>query len=193
MKRMTATTAAIAFICSAVFAETHVVPSTRLTASGQTTTAMTRLDTMSTAQLWKCYKTRRASADSLKAKGEFEKSVEAFLIAAHCAEKLNRSDLAAWQLNNAAKHSIDQFKELTSYGNRMGTVERMKPGTKKAEYISECREVFDTHANVLTQAETYLRRARELAKASPHPTRDGYISSNLSYTSFVKDFIEKTL
>jgi hypothetical protein len=148
-----------------------------------------RLDTLGTARLWKEYRQARSRGTTLKDSGRYAESIYTLVIAARCAEKLERPDLAAWQLNNAAKHGIDAFKAITRYGETMAEIEAMKPGKAKVEAVSEVRQRFAEYLAELDRAEEYLLEAGLLNADTSCPERTRVIASNLRFIAFIRSFI----
>ncbi|MBD3345653.1 MAG: hypothetical protein GF401_11385 [Chitinivibrionales bacterium] len=197
--KLTTTTTIMAVAAGFVIARSGVKENTSVQQYAHTQTSIAEphgrrmeknpFENLSKKELWQYYREYRKDGNTLKDSGLYDASVVLLLGAAECAGKLDRRDLASWQMNNAAKHLIDKFKERTGYGHRMNTIESMKRGEEKQRYIDKTRDVLLGYIENLETAHEYLQEAAVLNEQLPDERRNRVISSNSKFISWVKSFV----
>ncbi|MBD3420865.1 MAG: hypothetical protein GF398_12165 [Chitinivibrionales bacterium] len=147
---------------------------------------------LSIGELWEKYRTSRQTAKQFEKQKAYDKAVGQYLLAAECAQQLEKPGIAAWQYNNAGKNAIDQFRKMTDYTQRMKSIESMEKGAEKIAYIKESRQKLEGNMGMLEQARTYLGDAHKADNADPEPGRKKIIESNLNFIKEITRFIEGT-
>jgi len=157
-----------------------------------------------TAILWNEYRAAKKSAfdsDSVDVK------IAHYFIAAEKAEKLERPDIQAWQLNNAGFAIIKWFKGETNYAETMKKIEDMEAGADKIDFINltkaAFKEAFKGIDNLTTidKAIEYIEEGKSIAVSGlgNESLEDFHAEfakivtkadSNLSFISWIKEFAE---
>jgi hypothetical protein len=139
--------------------------------------------------LWAAYNAAKAAAEEAKEDGDIETAIKELLRAANYAKKLNRPEIAAWQLNNIGYYSIQKFREVTDYDNRMAKLNSMKPGKQKEEYLNETMSLLKRNKSLLTSAKPHLKEAQEIDNKLEESNRTEVIKSNLEFIKWVENFL----
>jgi hypothetical protein len=117
-----------------------------------------------------------------------EQALVGFKAAADAASGLNRSDIAAWMLNNRAYASITWFKNA-GYRDAMSALEKMPASKEKPAAIAEAKAslamLFD---KISAQAIEDLAAA---AEASSDDNLQAVVDSNKGFLAWVTKFISK--
>ncbi|MBF0432328.1 MAG: hypothetical protein HQK83_13670 [Fibrobacteria bacterium] len=150
-----------------------------------TVTAPPELNGLSKAELWAKFKSSREKADSFKKSGNYSKSIQSLVFAAGCAVKLEEPGMASWQFNNAAKHSIDFFRQQSHYDEYVSNLNTMKPSEEKAKYIQVFHNKLKKEYSLLEAADYYLKKARALDQQEHDKKRESVIMSNQGFIASV--------
>ncbi len=141
--------------------------------------------------LWERYYLARSHSKQALSENDYPLAREHLLAAAKYAKVLNRDDIAAWQLNNMGYYAIQQFKKETNYQQRIKNIETMPLGYPKKAYISETKQIFKDHLNLLKKANNYLEEAYELDSQYNDDERTNKIYSNLKFVDWVFNFLRE--
>lgn len=151
----------------------------------------TLIDNRTVQQMWNDFYAAKNAADSARTEENYPLVKEYLKKAAFHAMEVSRNDIAAWQLNNIGYYSIEEFKNITDYDNRMRNIENMRQGPKKITYIKQTKELFKKHLPILLNATKFLEEAYELDKDFDDNDRSSKIYSNLTYIDWVRNFTKK--
>ena len=142
--------------------------------------------------LWDKYKKAKSNADAALAEGNIDKTVSELLKAADYAGKLNRPEIAAWQLNNIGFYLIQEFRRKTDYDNRMSELEEMKYGENKDKFLEETKNIIEQNMKLLENAQAQLNDADNLNNKlndENQNERAEKIKSNLDFIRWIKEFL----
>jgi hypothetical protein len=170
-------------------AEDDVRPERLAETSEKTATVVT--EGRSEAELWKAYNTAKARLQQAQDDADYETMVASLLDAAACAEALDRPGIAAWQYNNIGYYAIVEFKRVTDYQKRMDTLQEMKPGEEKRDYLHETRAILKKHMFLLEHGFMYLQKAETMESELNNSDRKAKIESNKQFIRWVQAFTEE--
>jgi len=145
-------------------------------------------ENLSDNELWEKYRDSRAKANIAHDNHLTELAVKHLLEASEYAQRLNRNDIAAWQLNNAGFYCIQKFRRLTSYDRRMTEIENMVFSEVKTIFINETKKIFNEHIYLLKDATIYLEKAYELDSSYDDASRTKSIYNNIKFVDWVRNF-----
>lgn len=148
------------------------------------------VDKLTNKELWDNYKSSRVEAEKFKDDGNFEQSITKLLLGAKCAKKLERPDIVSWQMNNAAKHCIDMYKDLTDYDNAMKKLMRMKYGDEKNIFRAKIQATCKENKLPLDMGLSYLKDASKYNRRKPDRNRASVIASNKQFINEMLAFID---
>ena len=143
------------------------------------------------AVLWIKYDSAKQLVDAAVLNDEHDSLMDALHLAAMYAMALQRTDIAAWQLNNIGYYSIEEFQKRTNYGKRMRQIETMPHDSSKIRYIEETRFILRSEMALLKNATRFLEKAYELNSNLDDPDRTQKIYSNLKFIDWIRNFIDK--
>ncbi len=146
----------------------------------------------SISELWRQYKSSKASANMYISESKLDSVVTYLSLAADAAYELNRKDIATWQLNNIGYHSINKFKKETDYDSRMQQLAMFKNLRKKGLFIEETKNVFRNNFDILSRAKKYLHNAQILDNELEPTDRTGIIKSNIEFIEWIENYISIT-
>jgi hypothetical protein len=144
---------------------------------------------------WADFKMAKAEAEEAKAGGDLETITGKLLVLADISTSLERPDISAWQYNNIAYYSIEEFKKKTDYANLMSKVESATDEKDKSALIDGAKKVIGENISILTTAKEYLEKARKLDEGLTVDRKDenrtNAISNNIGFIDWVNNFIMK--
>ena len=103
--------------------------------------------------------------------------------------ELERSGIAAWQYNNAAKHAIEYFYKKTDYERRIIKLNLMAYGSGKIAYLRQTKDLVRENWSILEEADDYLKKAARLNRKAPDSRRTSVIKSNRRFITQMRNFM----
>ena len=147
------------------------------------------IDTLLAENLWKKYLDVRSRSKEALINNDLDSCKLYLLEATECAKKLDRNDIAAWQLNNIGYYLIEDFKKKTDYANRMKEIESYPFGQEKLNYIQDTKILYNENIKQLYEIKKYLEEAYELDSEYDYSERTKIIYSNLKFVDWICNFI----
>lgn len=142
---------------------------------------------------WADFRQAKAEAEDAKQGGNLETITAKLLVVADISTALDRPDIAAWQYNNIAYYSIDEFKKKTDYANLMAKIEGSMDKKEKSDLIESAKKTLKGNISLLEKAKEYLEKAKGLDDSvsadKKDESRTNAISNNLNYVEWVQKFI----
>ena len=108
----------------------------------------------SSVDLWKQYAVLKGNTFS-----SLTMTADNHLKISEVAKKLERADIVAWNLNNAAYALINQFKLETDYDNNISAIANA-PKAKRVGLRQEFKVLLLSHNDTITMANGFLADAR---------------------------------
>jgi hypothetical protein len=157
-------------------------------ATAQTSPVLKEQSRKSISELWNIYKKAKSDANKALDSNDIETVVNNLALAGESAEQLGRMDIAAWQFNNIGHYSITEFKQRTSYDQRLQKMATMKAGNAKAGHQQATKDMFLKEFPLLEISAEYLVRAQIIDDFLEPSRRTDAIQSNLDYIEWIKNF-----
>ncbi len=145
---------------------------------------------LSQKKLWDSYNLVKAKIEEAENNDNLEDMSKFSHEAAIFANALQRSDIEAWQYNNAAYYLIKEFKERTDYQAKMDQLNSLKLNKEISDYRASIQKDFRQQSQLLSKAEGYLKKAKAIDSKLEKTDRTIIISNNLSFVDFVMGFLE---
>ena len=142
------------------------------------------------AILWKSYRSAKDIVKQAQSEKDYWKQTKYLLEAAVYAKALKRYDIEAWQYNNAGYALIEEFKEKTDYSVVMNKLNSLELRSEIEKYRKEARMQLSKEKELLSQADGYLVKAKEIDSKLEESSRTTTISSNISFVNEVLSFLE---
>jgi len=143
----------------------------------------------SISKLWKNYKLTKKKAKYFRSVNQLDSIIIYLTLAAEAAYELNRTDIAAWQLNNIGYYSIIEFKRRTNYDNAMEELKTITNLKQRGLYLAKTRDIIKDNFYILNKTEKYLQKAQLLDMELEDIKRKKIIESNLQFIEWVRNFI----
>jgi len=140
---------------------------------------------LSEARLWEMYNEARSKVKAAEKKENFEEMSKYSYEAAIYANALERKDIEAWQYNNAAFYLINAFQNKTGYHNEMDQLNKLELKTEILEFREQMKKKFRKEQRLLSKAEGFLEKAKEIDDELEESERTKIISNNQSFVSDV--------
>lgn len=134
----------------------------------------------SDADLWKQYKELKATSYN-----NVSQTVQKYLDTAKVAEQLKRTDIAAWNYNNAGSALIDEFKKVSKYHDFNKQISAEKDLTERKEKRNAFKQSLKDNIGLLNEAHGYLAQSAAIAE---HNDVKEKIKSNLGFIQWVEKF-----
>ena len=141
------------------------------------------------ARLWEMYNEARSKVKAAEKIEDFEEMSKYSYEAAIYANALERKDIEAWQYNNAAFYLINAFKNKTDYHNEMDQLNKLELKTEILEFREKMKNKFRKEERLLSKAEGYLEKAKEIDDKLEESERTRIISNNQSFVCDVLNLI----
>lgn len=133
------------------------------------------------AVLWRIYREAKEKVKIYESQNKYDMQVEYLLKAAECAHLLGRTDIEAWQYNNAGYALIKKFKEETNYYNKMKHLNSLIYKSEISEYKKEIIAQMIEYKDLLIRAEEFLDKAKTLDGILDKSHRTHTIANNLLF------------
>jgi hypothetical protein len=145
---------------------------------------------LSTERLWKMYNESRAKTKAAEKKDDFEEMSKYSHESAVYANALERNDIEAWQYNNAAYYLIKAFKQKTNYQDEMNTLNNLELKVDILEFREEMKQKFRQEQRLLSKADGYLVKAKEVDDKLEVSDRTKMIANNMLFVSDVLGLLD---
>ncbi|MBN1301878.1 MAG: hypothetical protein JW995_11745 [Melioribacteraceae bacterium] len=143
----------------------------------------------SITELWETYKKAKSEVSVALENNEIKKVISNLIVAGECAMELGRPGIASWQYNNIGHYSIEEFKRLTDYDNRIRNLATLKNSTERKEYLNQTKSLFRQHFTLLETAEKHLLNAQIIDDELEKSRRTNAIEKNIEFINWVRSFI----
>lgn len=143
----------------------------------------------SISELWNNYKKAKQNVSAAIQQGNLDTIKHWLLIAGEISMELSRPDIAAWQFNNIAHYSIQEFKTLTDYESKLQSLATLPEDSSKPDSIKKIVSLFKDHFKLLLDCETDLKRAQEIDKHLEASNRTVVIERNIGFINWVRKLI----
>ena len=142
------------------------------------------------AILWKSYRSAKDVAKQAQSEKDYRKQTKYLMEAAVYANALKRDDIEAWQYNNAGYYLIEEFKVKTDYSVVMNKLNSLELKMEIEEYRKEVRKQLSKEKGLLSKADSYLAKAKEIDDKLEESSRTTTIASNVLFVNEVLNFLE---
>ena len=142
------------------------------------------------AILWKSYRSAKDVVKQAQSEKDYRKETKYLMEAAVYANALKRDDIEAWQYNNVGYVLIEEFKEKTDYIAVMNRLNSLKLKNEIEEYRKEARMQLSKEKRLLSKADGYLVKAKEIDDKLEESSRTTTIASNILFVNEVLSFLE---
>lgn len=145
---------------------------------------------LSEQKLWNLYNASKAKVNEAEKNNNLEDMSKFSHEAAIYAKALNKPDIEAWQYNNAAYYLIKEFKTRTNYQVKMDSLNSLQQKHEIEDYKQELQKNFRQETRLLSKAEGYLKKAKDIDDKLKKSDRTRIISNNISFVDFVMNWLE---
>lgn len=142
------------------------------------------------AVLWRNYRDAKAEIKKYESQKNYTQEVKYLLLAAQYANHLERTDIEAWQYNNAGFALIKDFKNKADYYNNMKTLNSLVYKSEIEKNRKEIRKEMNLYSALLIQAKSHLEKAKTLDSTLEKSARTNTIASNMLFINDLYHFLE---
>ena len=174
----------------AVIEQEPIVEKTTEQVSEQTEEKAEKDSSEDEAILWMSYRSAKDAVKQAQSEKDYGKQTKYLLEAAAYAKALQRYDIEAWQYNNAGYVLIEEFKEKTDYLAVMNNLNKLELKIEIEEYHKEARMQLSKEKGLLSKADSYLVKAKEIDDKLEGSSRTTTIANNIMFVNEVLSFLE---
>ncbi|MDO9577049.1 MAG: hypothetical protein Q7J16_04120 [Candidatus Cloacimonadales bacterium] len=145
---------------------------------------------LSTDKLWALYNDSKAKVKAAEEKKDYEEMSKFSYEAAIYANALERTDIEAWQYNNAAFYLIEAFKAKTDYEQEMAHLNSLELKTEILDYREKMKKKFHKEKRLLSKAVGYLQKAQEIDGTLDVSERTTVIANNQQFVEEILNLLE---
>ncbi len=139
------------------------------------------------AGTWQDYKDAKQKAKDAEAAGDTYNAVANYKKAADSAAEFKKTEIQAWQLNNAGHLLIQTFKAAVGYDEKLQKLSGMEPSEEKIAFQKEMADAFTPQMGLLDESKKLLDEATDL---KPQESAQK-LQSNTDFIAWVTKFVSE--